>query len=99
MPENKFVESADNVYFESVEDEDGINLNLEAALKTNLAGLVEARHAASESSRDMDEGRWITAYHNFRGIYPKNVRFRESERSRVFIKLQRLKFLQLLVSL
>ena len=93
MPENKFVESADNVYFESVEDEDGINLNLEAALKTNLAGLVEARHAASESSRDMDESRWITAYHNFRGIYPKNVRFRESERSRVFIKITKTKVL------
>lgn len=93
MPENKFVESADNVYFESVEDEDGLNLNLEADLKTNLAGLVEARHAAAESARDMDEGRWITAYHNFRGIYPKNVRFRESERSRVFIKITKTKVL------
>tara|TARA_R100000995_G_scaffold56587_1_gene27995 strand:- start:795 stop:2966 length:2172 start_codon:yes stop_codon:yes gene_type:complete len=93
MPENKFVENADNVYFESVEDEDGLNLNLESALKSKLAGLVEARHAASESSRDTDESRWITAYHNFRGIYPKNVRFRESERSRVFIKITKTKVL------
>ena len=95
MPENKFVENADNVYFESVEDEDGLNLNLEADLKTNLAGLVEARHAAAESARDTDESRWITAYHNFRGIYPKNVRFRESERSRVFIKITKHGFLKL----
>ena len=44
-------------------------------------------------ARDSDENRWITAYHNFRGIYPKNVRFRESEKSRVFIKVTKTKVL------
>ena len=93
MPENTFIENANNVYFESVEDEDGINLKLEDDLKTNLAGLIEARYAAAEMARETDEDRWITAYHNFRGIYPKNIRFRESERSRVFIKITKTKVL------
>ena len=93
MPENTFIENANNIYFESVEDEDGINLKLEDDLKTNLAGLIEARYAAAEMARGIDEERWITAYHNFRGIYPKNIRFRESERSRVFIKITKTKVL------
>ena len=93
MPKNTFIENANNIYFESVSDEDGMNLNLEADLKTNLAGLIEARYAAAETARETDEQRWITAYHNFRGIYPKNIRFRESERSRVFIKITKTKVL------
>ena len=93
MPENTFIENADNIYFEPVADEDGLNLKLEDDLKTNLAGLIEARYAAAEMARETDEDRWITAYHNFRGIYPKNIRFRESERSRVFIKITKTKVL------
>ena len=93
MPENTFIENANNIYFESVENEDGLNLKLEDDLKTNLAGLIEARYAAAEMARGIDEERWITAYHNFRGIYPKNIRFRESERSRVFIKITKTKVL------
>ena len=41
MPENTFIENANNVYFEPVPDEDGLNLNLEADLKTNLAGFFQ----------------------------------------------------------
>jgi len=93
MPENTFIDNANNIYFEPVPDEDGLNLKLEADLKTNLAGLIEARYAAAEMARETDEDRWITAYHNFRGIYPKNIRFRESERSRVFIKITKTKVL------
>ena len=48
MTENTFIENANNIYFEYVEDEDGINLKLEDDLKTNLAGLIEARYAAAE---------------------------------------------------
>ena len=86
--ENTLVENADNLYFGSVEDEDGLSLEADAQIKSNLAGLIEARYADAQLARDADENRWITAYHNFRGIYPKNVRFRESEKSRVFIKVK-----------
>ena len=90
---NTIVDSANNLYFESVEGEDGLSINADAQVKSNLAGLIEARFADSKMARDSDENRWITAYHNFRGIYPKNVRFRESEKSRVFIKVTKTKVL------
>ena len=77
--ENTLVASADGVFFESVENEDGLSINADNQIKSNLAGLVEARYADAQRARDSDENRWITAYHNFRGLYPKNVRFRESE--------------------
>ena len=91
--ENTFMDSANNLYFEDVENEDGKQLNLEESLKSNLAGIIEARYIASELARDTDEKRWITAYHNFRGLYPQNVKFRESEKSRVFIKVTKTKVL------
>jgi hypothetical protein len=91
--DNTIVDSANNLYFESVEGEDGLSINADAQVKSNLAGLIEARFADSKMARDSDENRWITAYHNFRGIYPKNVRFRESEKSRVFIKVTKTKVL------
>ena len=90
---NTIVDSANNLYFEQVEGEDGLSINADAQVKSNLAGLIEARFADSKMARDSDENRWITAYHNFRGIYPKNVRFRESEKSRVFIKVTKTKVL------
>jgi len=90
---NTIIDSANNLYFEAVEGEDGLSINADAQVKSSLAGLVEARFADSKMARDSDENRWITAYHNFRGLYPKNVRFRESEKSRVFIKVTKTKVL------
>jgi hypothetical protein len=87
------LETANNIYFEEVENEDGMQLNLEEQLRTNLAGIIESRFADSEMARDADENRWITAYHNFRGVYPKHVQFRENEKSRVFIKITKTKVL------
>ena len=91
--ENTITKNADNMYFESVENEDGMNLNVDDQIKSNLAGLIEARYIEAELARDSDENRWITAYHNFRGMYPKHVKFRESEKSRVFIKVTKTKVL------
>ena len=91
--ENTLFSGADNIYFEPVENEDGLSINADAQIKSNLAGLIEARYAEAQMARDSDENRWITAYHNFRGMYAKNVRFRESEKSRVFIKVTKTKVL------
>ena len=38
--ENTFMDSANNLYFEDIENEDGKQLNLEESLKSNLAGLI-----------------------------------------------------------
>jgi len=91
--ENTLIQNADGIYFESVEDEEGMNLNLEEDLNNQLAGLIQDRFTSAELARDADEGRWMTAYHNYRGLYPKNVKFRESEKSRVFVKVTKTKVL------
>ena len=90
---NTIIDSANNLYFEPVEGEDGLSINADAQIKSNLAGLIEARFTDSKIAKDSDENRWMTAYHNFRGLYPKNVKFRESEKSRVFIKVTKTKVL------
>ena len=91
--DNDFTESANNLYFSEVENEDGLNVELNESLKSNLAGLIESRFASAEQAREHDEDRWINAYHNFRGVYGKNIPFRESEKSRVFIKITKTKVL------
>jgi len=83
--------TANEIYFEKVEDEQGLQLTLEENLRKNLTGLINDRFASAESARDLDEGRWLTAYHNYRGLYAKNVKFRESEKSRVFVKITKTK--------
>ena len=60
---------------------------------SNLAQLVQSRFEEAEDGRDGDESRWLDAYHNYRGIYNKNVKFRENEKSRVFIKVTKTKVL------
>ena len=91
--ENSLIQNADGIYFEAVENEEGMSLNLEEDLNNRLAGLIEDRFSSAEMARDSDEGRWMTAYHNYRGLYPKNVKFRESEKSRVFVKVTKTKVL------
>ena len=85
--------TANELYFEQVEDEQGLQLTLEENLRKNLVGLIDDRFTSAESSRDLDESRWLNAYHNYRGMYAKNVKFRESEKSRVFVKVTKTKVL------
>jgi len=90
---NTLIQNADGLYFQSEENEEGMSLDLEDALNNKLAGLIEDRFSTAESARDADEERWMTAYHNYRGLYAKNVKFRESEKSRVFVKVTKTKVL------
>ena len=85
--------TSNELYFQQEEDEQGINLTLEENLQNNLVGLIQDRFLSAENARDLDESRWLTAYHNYRGLYGKNVRFRESEKSRVFVKITKTKVL------
>ena len=91
MAENNL--TANDIYFQDVPNEDGIQLTLEETLRNNLVGLINDRYTSAKSSRDLDEQRWLTAYHNYRGLYGKNIRFRESEKSRVFVKVTKTKVL------
>ena len=85
--------TANELYFEKVEDEQGLELSLEETLQQNLVALLTDRYVKAIAARNNDEGRWITAYHNYRGIYDKDIRFRESEKSRVFVKVTKTKVL------
>jgi hypothetical protein len=85
--------TANELYFEPVENEQGLELSLEENLQQNLVALLTDRYVKAVSARDHDESRWLTAYHNYRGLYGKDIRFRESEKSRVFVKVTKTKVL------
>ncbi len=91
--ENSMYQNADELYFNPVEGESGLEMKLEGEIKSRFVGLVEDRFVDAEKAREQDEGRWLRAYHNFRGLYGKNVRFRESEKSKVFLKITKTKVL------
>ena len=91
MEDNTFL-NADNLY-EDVEGEAGKTLTLEEDQQRNLIGIVKGRYTQAENARDLSEKRWIKAYENYRGLYAKNVKFRESEKSRVFVKITKTKVL------
>ena len=84
--------NADNIY-EDVEGEAGKSLNLEIDQKVNLVGIIKSRFATAEDSRQTDETRWLKAYENYRGLYKNSVKFRDSEKSRVFVKITKTKVL------
>jgi len=58
-----------------------------------LAGHIKAKFDDAENGRFSYEQRWLQAYKNFRGIYDSTTTYRDSERSRVFIKITKTKVL------
>ena len=89
--ENTFL-NADNLY-EEVEGEAGKKLALEIEQRSNLVGIIKGRFTVAEDSRRTDESRWLKAYENYRGLYNKSVKFRDSEKSRIFVKITKTKVL------
>lgn len=59
----------------------------------SLASYVEARFSRAEKARYADEQRWIESYRNYRGIYGPDVKFTDTEKSQVFIKVTKTKTL------
>ncbi len=89
--ENTFL-NANNLY-EEVEGEAGKTLALEIEQRSNLVGIIKGRFQLSEDARRSDESRWLRAYENYRGLYNKSVKFRDSEKSRIFVKITKTKVL------
>ena len=90
---NTFIDNSDNLFFEEIEGEQGKKLVLEEDQKLNLVGLIQSRYSDAETARIPHEHRWLTAYRNYRGLYDKRVKFRESEKSKVFVKITKTKVL------
>ena len=93
MAENDNTFLTANDIYEEVEGEAGKALTLEESQELNLVGIIKSRYALAETARDSDERRWLQAYENYRGLYNKGVKFRESEKSRVFVKVTKTKVL------
>ena len=51
-----------------------------------LSGYIKSKFDDSEKGRFSHEQRWLKAYKNFRGTYDSTTQYRDSERSRVFLK-------------
>src|SRR6185503_20418923 len=58
-----------------------------------LVDWVKDRFNRSEQRRQQDERRWLDAYRNFRGLYSPDVKFTDTEKSRVFLKITKTKVL------
>ena len=58
-----------------------------------LAAYVKRKFEDAENGRYAYEQRWLQAYKNFRGIYDSTTTYRDSERSKVFIKITKTKVL------
>ena len=89
--DNTFL-TADNLY-EEVDGEAGKSLTLEDNQKQNLVGTIQSRFYQAEDARRADETRWLKAYENYRGLYSDSVKFRDSEKSRIFVKITKTKVL------
>ena len=58
-----------------------------------LAAYVKHKFEDAENGRFSYEQRWLQAYKNFRGVYDTTTQYRDSERSKVFIKITKTKVL------
>jgi hypothetical protein len=82
---------ADN--FLEPEDDTAIPIQNPAEQMPGLAGYIRKKFDDSENGRRSHEHRWLQAYKNFRGIYDSTTQYRDSERSKVFIKITKTKVL------
>ena len=75
------------------EDDSSVAVNNPSEQMPGLAGFVKTKFEDSENGRRTYELRWLQAYKNFRGIYDSTTQYRDSERSKVFIKITKTKVL------
>jgi hypothetical protein len=87
MIQDKFIED------DSINLKDADNINAEDKVTGPIIQLLLDKYNKAETTRRMDEERWLRAYRNYRGIYGPEVQFTETEKSRVFIKVTKTKTL------
>ena len=58
-----------------------------------LAGFIRGKYKQSEEGRLADEQRWLKAYKNYRGTSEDSEDYRKSERSKVTVKITKVKVL------
>jgi len=90
--EQPFV-SADDALAETIQTASDTEDPKAEVLISTLAMDVVNKFDSAVRTRQHDEDRWLTAYRNYRGLYGKNVKFKENEKSRVFVKITKTKVL------
>ena len=58
-----------------------------------IVSFIKERYSKAETSRRMDEERWVQSYRNYRGLYGPDVQFTSTEKSKVFVKVTKTKVL------
>jgi hypothetical protein len=58
-----------------------------------IVGYITSKFQESKTARLSHEGRWLRAFKNYRGVYDSTTQFRDSEKSKVFIKITKTKTL------
>jgi len=81
--------------FLNSEDESDISTPMPNAseIMPGLAGYIKSKFEDSENGRRSHENRWLQSYKNFRGIYDSTTQYRDSERSKVFVRITKTKVL------
>ncbi len=79
-----------------MEEEDTVQTEYEKGYDTeegSLASYVTGQFYKAKTARRVDEERWLRAYQNFRGLYGADVKFTETEKSNIFVKVTKTKCL------
>jgi hypothetical protein len=82
--EDRFLEPANDEPVDVVSPDDQM---------PSLAQYITGKFEDAENGRFAYEQRWLQAYKNFRGIYDSTTQYRDSEKSKVFIKITKTKVL------
>ena len=84
--------SEDNFFLQPADDTSVTVLSAEEQMP-GLAAYVQSKFEDAENGRYAYEQRWLQAYKNFRGIYDSTTQYRDSERSKVFVRITKTKVL------
>jgi len=74
-------------------DTDPEAIELDSEETPGLVGYIKQKFVDAENGRRAEEKRWLKAYKNYRGVSDSSTSFRSSERSKVFIKITKVKVL------
>ena len=77
----------------SLDDQDIGTVELDALEVPGLAGAIQQKFIEAEEGRYSEEIRWLKAYKNYRGITDSTTSYSSSEKSKVFIKITKVKVL------
>jgi hypothetical protein len=67
--------------------------SLELTENNELVQFIYSRFTRSKDARITEEGRWLDAFRNYRGIYGPGVEFTDHEKCKIFLRVTKVKVL------